>query len=272
VGDPDRGFNHMQPGGWTYNVLPYIEQSPLHDLGKGQSGATKQQSATTMNGTAVAMYICPSRRSVQAIPINSYGCCGCYYDGTGATINPSPKVKTDYAANFGDTYPVIELFLSGTPAGTYASGDASTYPWPDPNGPTGASFMRSEVKTAQITDGMSNTFMLGEKYINPDDYTNGNDGGDDWSGFTGEQDDNYRTAGCQNTSTSPPSNCFPPTQDQAGNSGPSGESFGSAHFCNLNFALCDGSVKSISYSIDMETFRRLCNRRDGLPVDASKMQ
>jgi prepilin-type N-terminal cleavage/methylation domain-containing protein len=26
VGHPDRGFKHNQPGGWVYNILPYIDQ------------------------------------------------------------------------------------------------------------------------------------------------------------------------------------------------------------------------------------------------------
>ena len=35
VGDPDRGFDRQQPGGWHFNILPYIEQQALHDLGIG---------------------------------------------------------------------------------------------------------------------------------------------------------------------------------------------------------------------------------------------
>ena len=35
TGDADRGTDWRQPGGWIYNVLPYIEQRAMHDMGAG---------------------------------------------------------------------------------------------------------------------------------------------------------------------------------------------------------------------------------------------
>ena len=34
VGDADRGFGRDQPGGWIYNVLPFIEEDAMHSLPK----------------------------------------------------------------------------------------------------------------------------------------------------------------------------------------------------------------------------------------------
>ena len=42
VGDADKGFNSKQPGGWQYNILPYMEEVALHDLGKGLPDADKK--------------------------------------------------------------------------------------------------------------------------------------------------------------------------------------------------------------------------------------
>jgi len=122
-----------------------------------------------------------------------------------------------------------------------------------------------------ITDGASNTFLLGEKYVNPDDYLTGQDGGDDWTFMSGCQDDICRGCGVASDGAA----YFPrtPMQDTPGFGAANGGSlwFGSAHNGSLNMSLCDGSVRGISYTIDPETFRRLCNRMDDQPIDPKSL-
>ena len=58
---------------------------------------------------------------------------------------------------------------------------------------TGISYLRSRVKISDITDGTSNTYLLGEKYLSPDYYLNGMDGADNESMYCGYDNDNHRT-------------------------------------------------------------------------------
>ena len=60
---------------------------------------------------------------------------------------------------------------------------------------TGVSYTGSMVKMADVTDGASNTYMLGEKYVNPDWYTTGQDLGDNESAMGGDNEDIARWTG-----------------------------------------------------------------------------
>ena len=61
-GDPDLGFGAKAPGGWTYNLLPYIEETTMHSMGAGLTGAAKQQQFMLRDQIPVAIYYCPTRR------------------------------------------------------------------------------------------------------------------------------------------------------------------------------------------------------------------
>jgi len=266
VGDPDRGFGVRQPGGWCYNVLPYIEQEPLHDLGAGAPTDTERIAANVVRvATPIATLSCPSRRSPTVLPIgdgNSHYC-------TGMTGHFS----TDYAANAGecDMYLITSVAMYALP-GSFAQGDGVGFTWDPAFGRfNGICITHSTVKMADITDGTSNTLLLGEKYVNPDNYLTGQDGGDDWNFVTGCQDDIVRGCGVASDGSA----YYPrtPMQDTPGFGAANGGSlwFGSAHNGSLNMSLCDGSVRGISYTIDPETFRRLCNRMDDQPIDPKSL-
>jgi prepilin-type N-terminal cleavage/methylation domain-containing protein len=249
TGDPDRGFGPAQPGGWIFNVLPFIEQDNLRRMGAGLAGPDRDATLAQRDGTALPLLYCPSRRA--AAP----------YPNTGtpplnAGYNPLVG-KTDYAANSGDG---PRDGYTPQPA-SYDEGDSPTYPWVGFR-ETGVVYRRSTVRLAAITDGTSQTYLLGERYMDPAFYATGQDGGDNQSMLVGFDADNCRFTGGPGSYAG----YLPPARDQTGLY--LIYSFGSAHPATCHFAFCDGSVQAISYTISPETHRRLGNRMDGLPVES----
>jgi prepilin-type N-terminal cleavage/methylation domain-containing protein len=206
VGDSRRGGGPSQPGGWIFQSLPYMEQDAVYKL-SGISGP----SASQMIATPLTMYNCPTRRPSVPYPGNAT-----YLNWGGIAVNTFGR--TDYACNSGDQA-ADELF--GGP-GNYAQGDDPNYGWPNTSNFTGVIFQRSAIKMTTIPNGTSNTFLAGEKYLNPDNYATGNDGGDNESMYVGMDNDISRDTNA------------PPLRDQKG----LGDTFrfGSAHPGGLNMA------------------------------------
>jgi prepilin-type N-terminal cleavage/methylation domain-containing protein len=261
VGDPDKGHGWKQPGGWVFNVLPYIDQANVYGLQSGLSGAARAAAAYTMLSTPLALFNCPSRRPLALYP--TWEPSSELSSDTAFAAGPMPTTvaKTDYACNGGDH--VMDPSAFGGPNGptTYANGTSSTAQqiWlAIGNQCTGVMYPGSQIGYAAITDGNSNTFMLGEKYLDPDNYTDGADSGDNENAYMGDNEDICRWGG-----PGAPN----PGQDTPGNAR---SAWGSPHASGFGMALCDGSVRVISFYIDLTTLSYLCNRRDGVPIDASK--
>jgi len=242
VGDPDRGSGKRQPGGWIYVTLPYMEQSQLHDLGQGEPTSRKWALAAQMIATPLSFVNCPSRRAAITYPM---------YPTHHNSTHTSVASRTDYAACAGDANWSEPYSPEPT---TIEEGDSPSFHWTPHPEYNGVSFERSEVTIAEVSDGTSNTYMVGEKYLNPDHYATGADPSDDWSMYSGHQDDQYRVTPL----------IYPPMRDTPGVLNRC--SFGSNHAATWQVVLCDGSVRAISFTIDKEVHRRLGNRKDGLPV------
>lgn len=241
VGDPDRGTGKEQPGGWAYNLLSFLEQQPLRELGRGESAADKKASLAKLTETPVGFFRCPSRPGNLLSPAASATLNGPFNANFRLEVG-----KTDYACCEGD-------FVTGTKEGPPSLAAAATYSdWSDTAKATGICFQRSEVRLAQITDGTSNTYLVGEKYVPVRAYGSESDYGYDQSLYTGVDWDVNRWV------------LLTPAKDS---DFVDPRSFGSAHPGGCNMALCDGAVRTISYSVDAETHRRLGNRRDGEPVE-----
>ncbi|HTN76195.1 MAG TPA: DUF1559 domain-containing protein [Pirellulaceae bacterium] len=257
VGDPDRGYGSKQPGGWIYNILPYCEQINVHDMAAGQTDATAKKKLTTqMTMTPLPSFNCPTRRPAKAFtlfyngsPRNAYNANDT--DGSGNLVK---LARSCYAINGGT---VLRQTMGNSSVAYYENETpAALLDWATTQ--NGISFYRSEVKTAQIRDGASNTYLAGEKNIRADAYQDGTDGADNTSMYQGSDWDVQRW--CNTT--------YKPVRDTKGYE-PAG-SFGGPHSAGFQMVFCDGSVHMINYSIDIDTHMRLGNRKDGLVIDSSK--
>ena len=71
AGEPTRGFGKRQPGGFLYNILPYMELGSLHDLGIEQGiplPFVSRPGIVRCLTTPVAAFYCPTRRKAIAYP------------------------------------------------------------------------------------------------------------------------------------------------------------------------------------------------------------
>jgi len=272
AGDPDRGFGKDQPGGWTYNTLPFLEQGALHDQGKdGQPDVVTQGqklAARMTLSSPLEIITCPSRRpGGRTFPYNPQDTRGVFN-----SLKPEMVGKSDYAMNAGSVY--LEPQSEAEFPASYAVA-ASFANWMEKTlagsvdvfaAFNGISFQRSQVSLKQVSDGTSNTYMVGEKALTTANYETGSDAGDNESWHTGFNNDNYRKTATGAYDALQALTPILDAESYPANVGGRELPFGSAHAGGVNMAYCDGSIHTVNYDIDWQVHRDMGDRADGNAV------
>lgn len=210
------------PGwGWASLILPFLEQGNVSnnqiDFRRPMLDSFHDQVRTT----SIPAYICPSdtgstvfELSPGPMPAPNYA--------TGFTSTLVPK--TNYVGVFG----TVRMIDAGCPMGECIG--------------NGSFVLQRSFRFRDISDGLSNTFVIGERNSEFSPST--------WLGvFAGAAHAPGRIVAVAET---PPNSELTPAF-----------TFSSFHSAGTHFLSCDGSVKLISENIDMLTYHALCTRSGG---------
>lgn len=232
---------------WHAMILPQIEMDSIYDtLIWQESGPGNWNTAGSPNtlaaGTPIPVFVCPSaavnaqitNESIPNRAICSYRVCA------------GSNVYSDDAS----TIP------AGVPAGARSLEEVRL---------DGMFWGCSSVKLRDITDGPSNTVMIGESYVDPN-YVKDGQGMDYWT-MGSPQSGNWTYGGNGGTEYSEGLGSTGPVMNSRLNPTVNGVlmemAFGSWHVGGATFAMGDGSVRFLSENIDITTYRALGSRDAG---------
>lgn len=279
TGDADRGFGRRQPGGFFFNLLPFMEFKSVHDMCRNTKTTAGMGMAKSANAIAMGVFSCPSRRAPAIYPAL---CPAAVPDALTLVNCASFNVAQDnlfhgdYKANAGHTTGVSDINLWHGGPGSWADAETNKPGAFDDNADnSGIVFQRSQVAVKDVVNGTAHTYIAGEKCLNPDKYgmivdaSNPRDYSDDQPILGADDYDIYAWGSVA------------PMRDRRGMSFTTVSPFGSAHRFTFNMLMCDGSTKSVSYNIaynnsgqvDLILFQSFCCRNDrkyGITVTPSK--
>ena len=211
---------------WPVRLLPNLEQQALYDQWHDAVESEDEEFQAEVARTALPVMHCPTRRPPDAYPLPT----GFEFLGRLTFREGETGARIDYAVNGG---------AAGHEGGFNLK-------WP------GIWDEKETIGAADVEDGLSNTYLYGEKSMAAANYTNGRDRGDQSTMYHCLQGSCLRFA--KNV----------PKRDEAGS-----ESclvchdYGSAHPSAWNAVFADGSVHSLSYQMSWLTHRSFSSRAQG---------
>lgn len=277
------GAHHDEVPSWFVMIMPFIEES--NQFERWNIDIRWHQQPDLSNGDYayqenIPLYQCPTRDRGQSLTLEDF---------PGKEPHPASGLL-DYAGNAGNW-----LDPELPPPGNNPWAGQSLTPhgviilqmW-GPRHVQAYSPYKSKLKWGKVTDGLSKTFLVGEKHVVQDVYTPsaempvrarppqwiyGGDGGwcsgNEWvhySRIAGGPRTDADGDGIANEYTGQFPIAFGPNDDTI----PNNYVFGSWHPGVCQFAMCDGSVHAISVNLDVNVLGRLSERADGNVANLSE--
>lgn len=266
---------------WAWLLLPYLEVNWASEVDSKLAWNTSNVSHG--KSAVISMFFCPSRRSPmrEVSPADALT-----RGGDGQLLNPSAGSCIDYAGNVGigitwldalvnmgvnkaptDMFdssikiangPFVGALVYGasTPASAAATSDSRSFKW------------RGQLTHSNVTDGMSNTCFLSEKWVGTNSmglrstakpwyYRGTLMAGTDHDGSAFDIRDPYGflRRGVSDFQSKPDSTDIN-----------NGYRAGSTHGTGFNCLFGDGRVLIVSYAADTVTLMNLSNRMDKMPI------
>lgn len=229
--DFDEGASDAFPDTWSGHILPYLEQQNLYNSFIFDQAYNVQPLKSIQ--TSAAVYFCPTRRTMSSAGLASNGTQVTDPNGGGT----GRGALGDYAGSIGTT------------GDDYYNGNGVAC-----NGALSLGEKGKGNRLKEITDGVSNTLLIGEKHVAITMLTKG-----PTNALVPMDCSIYDAANylCHNRGaglTYPLATSIKDTTSLV---------FGSWHPQVVQFVFCDGSVHTLSVAIDLQTLDNLANIQDG---------
>ena len=257
-------------GGWAWSsyILPFMEQMDLASTLDVGNSSTTSATALAAGLTSIDTYLCasdfaPKRNHERGRYMGrntNWDCATSNYVGNAGT--------TDLNNAHGSPGHCI-----------HADNESNLQAYTDRY--TGVLFMRIKLPLQKITDGLSNTFLVGERDYESTEH--GNHEAANWLGsnaaswWTGPHAYNWVTIFWASQSKLKINDYDPALPDNKPDTWPraagipwqgtAADSWSSAHPGGAQFVLCDGSTRMVLDSIDDSALANACSRNDGGTVN-----
>ena len=202
---------------WMLQMIPFMEDAPLAAIllqNESEPNVIDSSVLKEVVATPVPTLICPSRRAAIAYPLYS-----------------------DWQERYGDLGARFDYAMNG---GTAIKSTTTVDLMKD-----GIWVLGKRIAFKRVVDGLTKTYLVGEKSMDPNMYTTG-DGIGDFPPIAGGKDLEGSGSYVRYASDSP-------RQDTPGNCLTSCHDFGSAHAGGWNAVMGDGSVRTLSYGMNFNT-------------------